>query len=244
MTRESQMFAAMKKKKMMAGCCFIAVVLVLTILKGGVLFQEKEEIITESGECETSGSETASGDQGEGRSASSGQINGEASGGTHEEAGSGVPRMVVDVAGAVSSPGIYILPQGSRVYEAVDQAGGLTEESDLREINLAAELLDGEKLYIPSRGDYAQSAETEGRSAGGDVKETGCRAGSDAKKININTADSSELQTLNGVGPSTARRILDYRRENGRFRAIDELKNVKGIGDKTFQKLKESISVT
>ncbi len=138
--------------------------------------------------------------------------------------------LFVDVGGAVYLPGVLELPEGSRVYEAVEAAGGLTEEADIRNVNLAAQLHDGEKIYIPTE------EEAEQLSLGGNS--------SVMTKVNINTANSADLQTLRGVGPATAETIIQYRTENGPFEKPEDLMNVSGIGQKTFDKLKEYIRVS
>ncbi|MDR2089809.1 MAG: helix-hairpin-helix domain-containing protein [Clostridiales Family XIII bacterium] len=161
--------------------------------------------------------------------------------------------IVVDVGGAVSNPTVLVLPEGSRVYEALEAAGGLLPQADMREINRATALKDGDRIYIPSRAEIAAETPVP-RSAGGgagtgvtNAASSGASAesgtgGTDAP-ININTADSAELQKLSGVGPSTAQKILDYREAHGRFARAEDIKNVSGIGDKTFEKLKDRITV-
>lgn len=137
--------------------------------------------------------------------------------------------VIVDIAGEVVKPDVYVLPNGSRLYEAIEMAGGLTEAADTRNTNLAECIIDGTKIYIPTE----KEAEEEIKKS----FELKCGL------ININSADSSELQKLTGVGPSTAEKIITYRNEYGRFKSIEELKNVNGIGDKTFAKLKNLIVV-
>ncbi len=141
--------------------------------------------------------------------------------------------IVVDVAGEVSNPSVYILPKGTRIYQAVEAAGGLSAKADTSNVNLAAVLHDGTKLYIPRKNESVPVIQTS--SSPDAVSESGL--------ININTANSSELQKLTGVGPATAEKILAYRREYGQFNKIEDLKNVSGIGEKTFAKLKSHICV-
>ena len=140
-------------------------------------------------------------------------------------------KIIVDVAGAVNSPKVVELPADSRVADAIAAAGGLTKDADTSQINQAAFLNDGEKIYIPEIGENEDSGLNTSSIA------------QQASKIDINTATSEELQTLNGVGPATAEKIISYRSDVGYFRDIDELKNVDGIGDKTFEKLKDYIMV-
>jgi competence protein ComEA len=159
--------------------------------------------------------------------------------------------IVVDVGGAVQTPTVLVLPEDSRVYEALDAAGGLLPQADMREINRATVLRDGDRIYIPSRSESAANAsvpQSAGGGAGTGVTNAatssgGVSEGAPDAPININTADSAALQKLSGVGPSTAQKILDYRETHGRFARIEDIKNVSGIGDKTFEKLKDRITV-
>ena len=144
----------------------------------------------------------------------------------------GPEKIIVDVAGAVNSPKVVELPAESRVADAISAAGGLTKDADTSQINQAAFLNDGEKIYIPEIGEEDLS--------GSGISDS---ISAEASKIDINTATSEELQTLNGVGPATAEKIISYRSDVGYFKDIDELKNVDGIGDKTFEKLKDYIIV-
>ena len=139
--------------------------------------------------------------------------------------------IVIDVSGAVNKPSVVTLAADSRVEDAITAAGGLKQEADLSDINRAAFLTDGEKIVIPAKGkskknkpEESVSAETDGR-------------------ININTADSDTLQQLTGIGPALAGRIIDYRKSNGNFKGIEDIKQVSGIGEKTFEKFKEKIKV-
>lgn len=136
--------------------------------------------------------------------------------------------IFVDIGGAVKNPQVVKLPEGSRVEDAIKAAGGLTDKADLTDINRAAFLEDGEKVYIP---EVYEEGETSGSMSQED------------NRVNINTADSDELQKLNGIGPATAEKIIDYRDEHGRFSNIEDIKNVSGIGDKTFEKFEDDIKV-
>lgn len=139
--------------------------------------------------------------------------------------------MVIDVEGAVIAPGVVEAAVGCRVYEAVALAGGVSGEADTSAVNLARVLNDGELIRIPTKQE----------AAAGNVP-TVDQSVSEGK-VNLNTADSETLQQLTGVGPSTAERILADRKENGPYRKIEDLKRVSGIGEKTFAKLKDKISV-
>ena len=149
--------------------------------------------------------------------------------------------IFVDIGGAVKNPMLAELPDGSRVDDAIQAAGGLKQEADMSNINRAEFLLDGQKIYIPSLAMDADGNVIEGAEASGAAD---AAIGVDASgKVNINTADSTQLQTLNGVGPATAQKIIDYRQSNGSFTAVEDIKNVSGIGDKTFEKLKDYITI-
>ncbi len=145
-------------------------------------------------------------------------------------------RIFVDIGGEVISPMVVELEEGSRVGDAIEAAGGVTENADLTDINRAAFVEDGEKIYIPP-------AEIEGEESEGNVSSSGYQASRGDGRININTADSAQLQELDGIGPATAQKIIDYRKENGRFSSIEDIKNVSGIGDKSFEKIKDRIKV-
>ncbi len=143
--------------------------------------------------------------------------------------------IMVDIGGEVNHPMVAELKDGSRVEDAIEAAGGVTEDADLTEINRAAFVEDGEKIFIPSK--MAAEEIYDSNSDGGTYSSYG------DGKININTADSEELQKLNGIGPATAEKIIDYRETHGRFKAIDDIKDVSGIGDKTFEKFKDDIMI-
>ena len=149
--------------------------------------------------------------------------------------------IMVDVAGAVMAPSVVELPEGSRVFEAVEKAGGLTKDADTGTINQDEILADGQKIYIPTKQEVKESTNGSGYSVG-----SSSSSGSGSVRsglININTADSAALQQLPGVGPATADKIISYRDENGKFKNIEDIKNVSGIGEKTFEKMKKKITV-
>ncbi|MDD6191016.1 MAG: ComEA family DNA-binding protein [Firmicutes bacterium] len=145
--------------------------------------------------------------------------------------------IYVDIGGAVKNPMLAELPEGSRVEDAIKAAGGITENADMTGINRAAFAEDGSKIFIPDKIEISDSEVSETQTT------AGYTGGSGTGKININTADSGQLQELNGVGPATAQKIIDYRTQNGSFTSIEDIKNVSGIGDKTFEKLRDSITI-
>ena len=147
-----------------------------------------------------------------------------------------VPDLVVYVVGAVRSPGIVRLPADARVADALQMAGGATASAELAAVNLAARVADGQQIVVPRRGEAPVAAAPASSSAA-------AAAGTPAAPININTASLEELDALDGVGPSTAQKIIDYRTANGGFKTIDEIKEVPGIGDAKFAAMKDSITV-
>lgn len=142
--------------------------------------------------------------------------------------------ITVDVKGAVKSPGIYDLPVGSRVHDAVQKAGGLTGEADSKSLNLAQKVSDEALVYVPTKGEEAASQQV----ASGTTPST-----SKDKKVNLNKASLEELKQVKGLGGKRAQDIIDHRETNGKFRSVDELKKVSGIGAKTIEKLKDYVTV-
>ena len=140
--------------------------------------------------------------------------------------------ITVDVKGAVKSPGIYDLPVGSRINDAVQKAGGLTDNADSKSINLAQRISDEALVYVPTK-EEATSQETQ--SSASNTKEN--------KKVNLNKASLEELKQVKGLGAKRAQDIIDHRESNGKFKSVDELKKVAGIGAKTIEKLKEYVTV-
>ena len=149
--------------------------------------------------------------------------------------------IICDISGEVINPGVYTLPTDSRLIDLIDAAGGLSEYADINSINRARLLVDGEKVYIPKMGEESTISWIESINNNSAEPQTGANVSSG--KININTATSEELETLPNIGPVTAGKIIDYRTENGGFKSIEELKNVSGIGEKTFQKIQEKVTV-
>ena len=141
----------------------------------------------------------------------------------------------VYVTGEVKNQGVIELEQGSRIVDAIEKAGGQTEEANLKNVNLAYELEDGQKIYIPNKSEENTNEITDDGITGIDSKEN--------DTIDINKADEKELQELNGIGESLASSIIKYREDNGKFKNIEDLKNVPGIGESKFSNIKEKIKV-
>lgn len=147
--------------------------------------------------------------------------------------------IYVDISGEVKNPGVYEVKDGSRLFEVIEKAGGLKKDADTTDINQAEIVTDGQKIIVPSKND---------EDVGGVYLENptipkGDKTYTPDGAININTADSAGLQEIPGVGPATAEKIIAYRQANGKFKTIEDLKNVSGIGNKTFEKIKDMIGV-
>lgn len=141
-------------------------------------------------------------------------------------------KIYVHVCGAVRRAGVYSFDQETRVFEAIEAAGGLTEDAAGDSVNQARIVADGEELYIPT----VEEGLSPVTAAGADTE-------SGEQKVNINTADVGELTTLTGIGETKARAIIAWREENGGFSSPEELKNIDGIADKTYEKIKNRITV-
>lgn len=146
----------------------------------------------------------------------------------------------VHVVGAVLRPGVYIFPEGSRVQDAITAAGGLTSDADLRATNLAAKLEDGQQLEIPAGGGGAGAAVP---TTAFRVIPSSATATPSGDLININSASLEQLESLPGIGPTTAQNIIDYRTVHGPFAHIEDILNVAGIGPATFDSIKDLIAV-
>ena len=147
--------------------------------------------------------------------------------------------VIVDVRGAVAKPGVYTLAAGSRVQDALAQAGDVLPNAETRNLNLARRLNDGEQLYVPLAG---EATATPAASPGRGVPSSAATK-TPLGKINLNTATLDELDALPGIGPSIGQRIIDYRNQNGAFKQIDDLKKVRGIGDALFSQIKDLVTV-
>ncbi|MGG0250976.1 helix-hairpin-helix domain-containing protein [Peribacillus frigoritolerans] len=146
----------------------------------------------------------------------------------------------VDVKGAVKSPGIFTAQAGDRVIDLISAAGSFTEKADTDKVNFAQIIEDQMVIYVPEIGEEDKgNLENIQVGTSGDAVTKGTSGG----LVNLNTATQEDLQTLTGIGPSKANAILEYRETIGKFKEVDELKQVTGIGDKTFERLRDSISV-
>ncbi len=177
---------------------------------------------------------------------------------TNETEKEGEETIVVHISGAVNIEGIVELEAGSRIANAIEKAGGVKENADMTDINLAYPLEDGMKIHIPTKEETEANKNNENMidesyvtsSSGGvsSKEDTNSTQGSSKsttsnEKVNINTATQEELDTLPGIGPSIASKIIDYREQNGKFNSIEEIKEVSGIGDAKYEKIKDSITI-
>ena len=153
--------------------------------------------------------------------------------------------VVVHVIGEVNNPGVVTLPEGSRIIDAINMAGGKTEEADLSKINLAYIVEDGTQIYIPRINEDLNQVNliSDGAGVGVVITDSNVEENEVDSKVNINTASKEKLETLPGVGETTAQKIIDYREANGKFKTIEDIKNVSGIGDAKYESLKDKITV-
>lgn len=189
-------------------------------------------------EGETSGASTGGSPFASGGATSGGAVSGVGSPSSAE--------VTVHVVGQVERPGVVTLPAGSRVGAALDEAGGTTSRADLTGVNLARPLVDGEQVVVPRPGETVTAAPgapgASGAPAGAPAAGGGAAPGTGGL-VDLNTADLATLETLPGVGPVLAQRIVDWRTEHGRFTAVEELGEVSGIGDKIYAQLSPKVTV-
>lgn len=140
--------------------------------------------------------------------------------------------------GCVNKPGVYSFKKDDRIKDIVELAGGFTQDADTKSVNLAMKLKDEMKINIPSKSETSKEQNNDRQSS--DI--VTIKDNNSSSLVNINTADSNKLQTLPGIGPSKAKRIIEFREKN-QFKKIEEIKNVDGIGDKTFESLKSLITI-
>ena len=156
--------------------------------------------------------------------------------------------IVVHITGEVKKEGVIYLKKGARIVDAIKEAGGETKEADLSQVNLAYELQDGQKIYIPNKNEkilqyiIGKNGETMNDNSANTGNES-TSYNKEGAKVNINTASQAELDSLPGIGPALAQRIIDFRVENGNFNSIEDIQNVKGIGDSKYEDIKDKIVV-
>lgn len=148
-----------------------------------------------------------------------------------------ITKIKVHIAGSVVTEGMIELEEGARVADAIKEAGGTTADANTKKINLAQKLQDGQKIYIPNQNETEEDII---ENLGETIEENGINSSS---KVNINTATQTELELLTGIGPSIASKIISYRKENGKFKTIEDIKNVPGIGEAKFNSIQDQITV-
>ena len=151
-------------------------------------------------------------------------------------------QVIIHITGSVKNPGIVKLKEGSRIEDAIEAAGGLTENADITNVNLAYVIDDGIKIKIPSVTDEDIEDEVISENIGENIVEENNET-SKGNIVNINKATESELQELPGIGSSLASKIIDYRNQNGKFNNIEDIKNVNGIGESKYSSIKDLIKV-
>lgn len=197
---------------------------------GGGVVVERSDVATTSASTASDGSPDGAGADIDASTGAS--VNGGSAAATQASA------ILVHVDGAVAAPGVYELKETARVNDAVQAAGGLTDDADTSSVNLAATLADGSKVHIPAQGEAVEQSSSSAGDSG-----AGASSSSSSGLININTASAEELDALPGVGPSTAASIVEDRERNGPFASPEDLMRVSGIGEKKFAKLQASICV-
>ena len=152
-----------------------------------------------------------------------------------------VSTIKVYVTGEVNLPGVIELEEGARIQDAVEGAGGITKEANLRDINLAYEVSDGEKIYIPNISGQTEENENHEQSY---ASSSESKSGNNSNgKVNINKATVNELTNIPGIGASTAQKIISYRDENGKFKNVEDIKNISGIGNSKYENIKDYIAI-
>ena len=139
----------------------------------------------------------------------------------------------------MNNPGLVEMKEGSRIKDVVEKAGGFTNEADIDKVNLAYEVQDEQKIVIPNINDQSDDVSIIDENTDFIKSDSNNKKG----KININTATQSELESLTGIGPSMASKIIEYRKENGKFKSVEDIKNVSGIGSTKYESIKDEISI-
>lgn len=213
-------------------CCLLLVMAGCKNRSGLYVEQGTSEEADEKSAGDAAGNDTSGNQAGDSPSGSS--TEGSSSGGAAED-GKAEKMIYVQVSGAVVTPGVYKLPEGSRVFEAVELAGGTTEDADVSTLNQALVLSDGQMVYV-----YAVGEQRTGQETGSSL---GAYGEPDDGRINLNTATVEELMTLPGIGQSKAESIVSWREENGAFGSVEDILNITGIKEGVFSKIKDHIKV-
>ncbi len=232
------------KKGIVVMCCIFFLLLCGCGSDEDVILQNEEtdESADAAADSDMTGGEahadTAGTDGSSGEDAAAGE---QASSGSDAELDSAV--ICVYICGAVEKPGVYTLPAGGRVYQLLEMAGGFAPDADEKSVNLAQALEDGAMVFIPTEEESAAGIDAPAYSAAASTGEASDGAGAAEEKVNINTADANTLTALNGIGEAKAAAIVAYREEHGAFQSLEEIMEVSGIGEGTFDKIKDSITL-
>lgn len=157
--------------------------------------------------------------------------------------------IYIHIAGEVVNPGVIAVKEGDRIKDVIEAAGGVTDLADISKVNLAYQVSDGQKINIPNINYEQEDDEQEKNenyitdASGENIVVEGEESSNKSSKVNINTATQTELETLSGIGPSTASKIIAYREQNGKFKNIEEIKNVSGIGEAKYKNIENDITV-
>lgn len=152
-----------------------------------------------------------------------------------------VKQIIVHITGCIKKQGVVEINEGARIIDVIEAAGGVTEEADITKVNLAYIVKDAQKIYIPSIYDKEDTEYITLNNGENVIVED--KYGGESDMVNINTATQTELESLSGIGPSIALKIINYREEHGKFKSIEEIKEVPGIGDAKFNSIKDMIEV-
>lgn len=150
--------------------------------------------------------------------------------------------IIVHITGQVKNAGIYELPENARIADAIKAAGGETKNANLNKVNLAFILSDGQKIYIPSKNENEVNEYITSESGDNVIVEDNIKGGK-SKKVNINNATQEQLEELPGIGPSIAKKIIEYKNQIGKFTSVEQLMEVSGIGEAKYEKIKDYVAV-
>ncbi len=243
------------RKGIVGMCCIFFLLLCGCGSKADVILQNEESEATDEGAGEARADENGTDGASEedvadgsedGEQTSTGAAGDQAS--ADADATRESPVICAYICGAVAKPGVYTLPAGGRVYQLLEMAGGFLPEADERSVNLAQALEDGAMVFIPTEEESAAGVDASAYTAGASTGNTSTgdsAGGTDTAeaKVNINTADASALTTLNGIGEAKAAAIVAYREEHGSFQSLEEIMEVSGIGEATYAKIKDNITL-
>lgn len=152
-----------------------------------------------------------------------------------------INKIMIHIIGCINNPGVIEIQENARIIDVIEAAGGLTQEADISKVNLAYKVKDAQKIYIPSIYDEEEVEYINTENGSNVIVEYNEKE--ENAMVNINSATQTELETLPGIGPSTALKIISYREKNGRFKSIEDIKQVPGIGDVKFEGIKDMLEV-